>query len=176
MEVRPKEVSRRLRSSPPAFGETWASKRGVKPSLGGCNSPVRSMKRSLPRRQHSPRKGTNREPSPALEGEGRGRGEELGSATPKNPAAYGAWNGETAIGKTGEARLRPSSETSGVPSERWPGSDEPYKRYPREVGQSGAGVGAAHSTDEAGQCPSREGAVLGLRTRGEVSAGECPAG
>jgi hypothetical protein len=25
--------------------------------LGGCNSPVRSMKRSLPRRKHSPRKG-----------------------------------------------------------------------------------------------------------------------
>ena len=26
--------------------------------MGGCNSPVRSIKRSLPRRKHSPRKGT----------------------------------------------------------------------------------------------------------------------
>jgi len=52
-----REVPRHLCSSPPAFGETWASKRGVKPSLGGCNSPVRSMKRSLPRRQTFPRKG-----------------------------------------------------------------------------------------------------------------------
>src|SRR5712691_7461423 len=38
----------------------------------------------------------------------------------------------------------------GVPSQGWTGSVEPYKRYPREVGKSGAGVGAAHSTDEAG--------------------------
>ena len=124
------------------------------------------MKRSLPRRQHSPREGTNREPSLAREGEGHGRGEELGSAAPKNPAAYGAWNGETAIVGTGESRLRPSSETSGVPSERWTGSAEPYKRHPREVGESGAAVGAADSTDEAGQCPWREAAVLGLRVRG----------
>jgi len=29
---------------------------------------------------------------------------------------------------TGEARLRPSSETLGVPTRGWTGSDEPYKR------------------------------------------------
>jgi hypothetical protein len=57
VEVRPKEAPRHLCSSPPAFGETWASKRGVEPSSGGCNSPVRSMKRSLPRRETFPRKG-----------------------------------------------------------------------------------------------------------------------
>jgi hypothetical protein len=38
-------------------GRPGASKRGVEPSSGGCNSPVRSMKRSLPRRQTFPRKG-----------------------------------------------------------------------------------------------------------------------
>jgi hypothetical protein len=36
-----------------------------------------------------------------------------------NPAAYRAWNGETAIVGTGETRLRPSSETRGVPSHGW---------------------------------------------------------
>jgi hypothetical protein len=87
VQVRPKEVPRRLCSSPPAFGETWASQRGVKPSVGGCNSPVRNMKRSLPRRQHFPRKGANGEPSQVIGGEGHGRGEDLGSAAPKNPAA-----------------------------------------------------------------------------------------
>ena len=55
VEVRPKEGPSHLRSSPPAFGETWASKRGVKPSLGGCNPPVRSIKRSLPRREPCPK-------------------------------------------------------------------------------------------------------------------------
>src|SRR6266536_1788611 len=31
---------------------------------------------------------------------------------------------------------------------RWPGSAEPYKRTTREMGESGAGVGAAHSTED----------------------------
>ena len=80
--------------------------------------------------------------------------------------------------ETGEARLRPSSETLGVPSQGWTGSLEPYKRYPREVGESGAGVGAAHSTGEAVAAEpwKREGAVLGLRVLREVSAGECRTG
>jgi hypothetical protein len=51
VQVRSKEEPSHLRSSPPAFGETWASKRGVEPSLGGCKPTVRSMKRSLPRRE-----------------------------------------------------------------------------------------------------------------------------
>ena len=32
---------------------------------------------------------------------------------------------------------------------RWTGSDEPDKWSPRETGESGAGVGAAHSTGDA---------------------------
>ena len=51
VQVRLKEESRHLRSSPPAFRETGASKRGVEPSSGGCKPAVRSMKRSLPRRE-----------------------------------------------------------------------------------------------------------------------------
>ena len=59
MEVRPKEEPSHLCSSPPAFGETWASKRGVEPSnLGGCKPAVRSMKRSLPRRDLPPKGST----------------------------------------------------------------------------------------------------------------------
>ena len=49
---------------------------------------------------------------------------------------------------TGETRLRPGSETARVPTERWTGSVEPYKRSTREMGESGAGVGAAHSTGD----------------------------
>ncbi len=56
VEVRPKEGPSHLCSSPPAFGETRALKRGVEPSTGGCNPPVRSMKRSLPRREEFRRK------------------------------------------------------------------------------------------------------------------------
>ena len=56
MQVWPKEEPSHLCSSPPAFGETWASKRGVEPSLGGCKPAVRNMKRSLPRRKSCLRK------------------------------------------------------------------------------------------------------------------------
>ena len=54
MKVRPKEGPSHLCSSPPPCGETHAAKRGVKPSVGRCNLPVRSMKRSLPRREQFP--------------------------------------------------------------------------------------------------------------------------
>jgi len=87
VQVRPKEGPSHLRSSPPTFGETWAPKRGVEPSEGGCKPPVRSMKRSLPRRKVNPRRGANGEPSLAGMGEGHGRGEELGRAALTNPVA-----------------------------------------------------------------------------------------
>ena len=61
--------------------------------------------------------------------------------------------GQSSFGKlrtgTGETRLRLGSETHEVPTWGWTGSDEPYKRDEHEVGESGAGVGAAHSTDDA---------------------------
>jgi hypothetical protein len=57
VKVQPGEVPRHPCSSPPAFGETRATKRGVKPSPGGCKPPVRSMKRSLPRRKKDPSRG-----------------------------------------------------------------------------------------------------------------------
>ena len=65
---------------------------------------------------------------------------------------------------TGEARLRPSSEIHEVPTRGWTGSVEPYKPSDGEVGESGAGVGAAHSTEEtrAAERGWREGAALGL--------------
>jgi hypothetical protein len=53
-------------------------KHGVEPSLGGCNSPVRNIKRSLPRRKFFPVR-VNREPSLVSGGEGYRRGEELGT-------------------------------------------------------------------------------------------------
>ena len=60
--------------------------------------------------------------------------------------------------------------------ERGAGSVGPYKRHPREVGESGAAVGAAHITEEAGQCPwMGRGRTWSAGSR-EVSAGECPSG
>ena len=43
------------------------------------------------------------EPSPAVQGEGHGRGEDPGSAAPKNLPAYGAWNVWKVTTGTGEA-------------------------------------------------------------------------
>ena len=59
---------------------------------------------------------------------------------------------------------------------RWTGSDEPYKRSIREMGECGAGVGAAHSTEDGVDNKTA------LEGRGrtwsvcwaEVSVGECP--
>src|SRR4029453_2089806 len=49
-------------------GKRPASKRSVKSPSGGSNRAVRSIKRSLPRRQPNP-KGTQEEPSPEKQGE-----------------------------------------------------------------------------------------------------------
>ena len=79
--------------------------------------------------------------------------------------------------ETGETRLRPSSETRGVPSAGWTGSAEPYKPPNGEVGESGAGVGTAHTVPKKrGNARGWEGAVLDQRVSREVSAGECPSG
>jgi len=78
---------------------------------------------------------------------------------------------------TGETRLRPNSETawSAEPS-RWIGSAEPYKHWTREMGESGAGVGAAHSTgDGADNRTASEGRGRTWSACSEgVSVGECP--
>ena len=60
VKVRPEEGPSHLCSSPSARRETWASEYGVTPSaqVGGCKPPVRSIKRSLPRRELFPRKGS----------------------------------------------------------------------------------------------------------------------
>ena len=44
----------------------------------------------------------------------------------------------------------PAVRPVGGPSHGWTGSADPYKRHPREVGESGAGVGTARTTEEAG--------------------------
>jgi len=71
VQVGAKEGPSHLRSSPPTFGETWASKRGGKPAAGGCNLPVRSIKRSLPRRKAILARGPTG--SRAREGEAKAR-------------------------------------------------------------------------------------------------------
>ena len=73
--------------------------------------------------------------------------------------AQPSWEQERAVSA-------PAVRPVGVLADGWTGSCEPYKPPNGEVGESGAGVGAARTTDETGQCPWREGAALGLRTRG----------
>src|SRR6266508_6037169 len=93
--------------------------------------------------------GSNREPSLARWGEGHGRGEALGNAAPKNPAAYGTLNGGRVVVGTGETRLRPSSETAREADRAGGlGATNPISGAPDEMGESGAGVGGGHSSDE----------------------------
>ena len=72
----------------------------------------------------------------------------------------------------------PAVRPVGCHLEGWTGSVEPYKRNPREMGESGAGVGAAHSAGEAVDNTTTEegrGRAWSECTE-EVSAGECRRG
>jgi hypothetical protein len=137
-------------SSPPASGETRATKRGVKPSSGGCNSPVRSMKRSLPRRKKDPsRGGTTGSRAWSL----RAKAKEGVKSLEAQPRRTPRRRGHGMVGQPRWEQERPVSAPAVRPLEgqtrRWTGSGEPYKREEREVGESGAGVGGGHSTVEA---------------------------
>ena len=74
--------------------------------------------------------------------------------------AQPSWEQERAVSA-------PAVRPEGVPSRGWTGSAEPYKPRNGEVGESGAAVGAVHSTVEtlAAEPGKRKGAVLGLRVR-----------
>ncbi len=70
---------------------------------------------------------------------------------------------------TGETRLRPSSETPAGKASPLGGlgATNPISGLPDEMGESGAGVGGGHSSDEGENNRTRrsEGAVLGRRVR-----------
>jgi hypothetical protein len=93
-------------------------------------------------------------PTPILEQQPRRTQRRKGRGTLAQPS----WEQERAVSA-------PSSETHGMPTDGWTGSAEPYKPRTGEVGESGAAVGAAHSTVEtlAAEPGKREGAALGLR-------------
>ena len=61
--------------------------------------------------------------------------------------------GRGMVGQPSWEQERPVSAPAVRPLERhsrwWPGSDEPDKQSTCETGESGAGVGAAHSTGDA---------------------------
>jgi hypothetical protein len=174
VEVRPKEGPSRLCSSPPASGEIRASKRGVRLSLGGCKPPVRSMKRSLPRREPSPkgRTGSRARNCRAKAMEGVKRLEMQPRGTPRRM-------GHGTVGQPSWEQERPVSVPAVRPLGRhprwWTGSDEPDKWRPHETGESGAGVGAVHSTVEAVDNRTTvegRGRTWSVCLEG-VSAGEC---
>ena len=62
-------------------------KRGVKLAWGECNPSVRNIEVKSAASKRLLREERNREPSLVSKGEGHGRGEALGEAAPKNPAA-----------------------------------------------------------------------------------------
>jgi len=73
---------------------------------GGCNWPVRSIKRSLQRRQMPPPCWVDqREPSRFRDGEGHGRHLGFGSGCRGTLRRKGTWNGQTVVLGTGEALL-----------------------------------------------------------------------
>ena len=178
VQVRPKEGPSHLCSSPPAFGETRALERGVEPSQGGCKPPVRSIKRSLPRRKEN----LLREPTGSrarvcwakategvkrLEMQHRRTLRRKGRGTVAQPS----WEQERPV-------FAPAAVPDGVPADPGTGSSEPYKRCPREKGKRGAGVGAARSTAEVRDNTTRtegRGRTWSACTV-EVSAGDCRRG
>jgi hypothetical protein len=145
--------------------------------LGGCKPPVRSIKRSLPRREPSPKGRTGsrariywvkaREGVKCLEMQPRGTPRRMGHGTVGQPS----WEQERPVSA-------PAVRPLGRHPRRWTGSDEPDKWRPRETGESGAGVGAARSTGEAVDNRTTvegRGRTWSVCLEG-VSAGECRQG
>jgi hypothetical protein len=153
-------------SSRPACGETWAPKRGIEPSSGGCKPAVRSMKRSLPRRKFWLRKEStgSRVSLPltkAMEGvklldmQPRGTQRRTGRGTLAQPS----WEQERPVSAPAVRPQRchlggglgASNPISGVPV-KWARAERESERpiLPRKRGNA----------------RGWEGAVLGLRVRG----------
>jgi hypothetical protein len=88
--------------------------------------------------------------------------------------------GRGMVGESSWEQERPVSAPAvrpfGSRLSRWTGSDGPYKRTTREMGECGAGVGAAHSTDDgADNKTASEGrGRTWSACSAEVSVGECP--
>ncbi len=149
MKVRSKEGPSHLCSSPLAFGErSGRRKRGVEPSLGRCRPPVRSMKRSLPRREGA-RKGPTgsrawvewakaTEGVKSLEAQHRRTLQRRGSGTVGQPS----WEQERPVSAPAVRPRGRASPRGGL------GATNPISGVPDEVGESGAGVGGGHSSEE----------------------------
>jgi hypothetical protein len=99
----------------PVWGDARVpgSEAPVRRREAGCEAgwidwPVRSIKRSLRRRECSPPVAAKGEPS--LHERGEGHGTHLGflERVRRNPSAYGAWNGQKVVLGTGETLLGPS--------------------------------------------------------------------
>ncbi len=71
--------------------------------------PVRSVKRSLPRRECARFCGKEEEPSPAYQGEGHGRGGEPGLQPRGTSRRRGLGNGKKVAAGTGEALPGPAA-------------------------------------------------------------------
>jgi len=152
VDVRPQEGPSHLCSSPPAFGEIRALKRGGEPSLGDpgrvqATGPEHDAQPAAPN-------GSAREGAP-------GSRARIGWATAKDgvkrlalpPPRTPRRTGRGPVGQPVWDQERPVSAPAERPLGRQPrwgtGSDEPEKRRPRDTGASGAGVGAAQRTGEA---------------------------
>jgi hypothetical protein len=136
VEVRPKEGPSHLCRSPPAFGETRVLKRGVEPSTGGCKPPVRSMKRSLPRREEFLRKeptGSRARCAWAKARDGAKRLERRPSRTPRRrgrgTVGQPAWEQERPVSAPAVRRLRSQPR-------RGPGAANPINGVPVKWGSA----------------------------------------
>jgi hypothetical protein len=177
MQVRSREVPRHPRSSPPAYGEIRASKRGVEPSLRKAQpaSPQRKAKSAaslVDARKGATGSRARHDEAKAMEGV---------KCLEMQPRRTRRRKGRGMVGQSSWEQERPVSAPTvrldgNANLSEWIGSAKPYKHWTREVGESGAGVGAAHSTEDGAD--NRTASEGRGRTwsacSAEVSVGECP--
>ena len=149
MEVRSEEEPSHLCSSPPASGEIRASKRGVEPSLGKVQptSPQHEAKSAASK--WNARKGATgsrawHDGAKATEGVKRLEMQPRRTRRRKGRGMVGQplWEQERPVSAPA---VRPDGKAS-----PWGGlgAPNPISGVPDEVGESGAGVGGGHSSDE----------------------------
>ena len=148
MKVRSEEGPSNLCSSPPAFGEIRASKRGVKPSFRKVQpaSPQHQAKSAASLTDS--RKGAIgsrawHDGAKAMEGVKR---------LEMQPRRTRRRRGRGMVGQSSWKQERPVSAPAVRPLGCQPrgglGATNPISGVPDEVGESGAGVGGGHSSDE----------------------------
>ena len=177
MQVRSREVPRHPRSSPPAYGEIRASKRGVEPSLRKVQPTSPQHKAKSAASIQDARKGTTGSRArhywaKAMEGVKRLEMQPRRTRRRKGRGMVGesSWEQERPVSAPAVRPLGKADRAGGL------GATNPISGEPDEMGESGAGVGGGRSSDEG--VDNRTASEGRSRTwsacSAGVSVGECP--